>query len=553
VPESTYRIGEPAPQTWYLEQVDEGWQVGWFDGEFSSPMLFEEVADASAFLLGKLLLGVPAESALHDPPPTPAHQKTSHDEDEPANLADDDADDERQHTTSAHELAPDPSQHAMDTPQHAMEHSPEPSQHAMDGPQHVMDSPRGMDSSRGMDSPRGMDMPRGIDSPRGMDTPQLAMDAAQLAMNGPRAMDSPERVLDGPPQHMMDAAQHAMNGSSNRAEDEIAERPEPRHDLPPRDMQQGLAAREVQHDLSLRDSGQQDLSLRDSGQHDLSLRDSGQHDLSLRDSGQRDLSPRDSGQQDLSLRDSGQRDLPPHDLPSRDVGQRDMSPGDLQPRDLASRDLQSRDLPTRDAAASDLPSPDLPRRDVPPRDLSPRDVVPQHDLSVPPPVAEPQHHDLPEPALAANNHVNNHVQDSVAPPPMQQQQSIQSTPQGQPPTPPDWPIQPLAGEPPLTLFRGKRLLELQPGTEVDRFGSPDGNLTYVAGTPFEQRSLVPEWVNRPYHIYRVNRPVQALTGGAIPWFDQPGGGTAYLLPRAIDDLIGAGDLVEIQPAERPVS
>ena len=88
----------------------------------------------------------------------------------------------------------------------------------------------------------------------------------------------------------------------------------------------------------------------------------------------------------------------------------------------------------------------------------------------------------------------------------------------------------MSGEPPLTLFRGKRLLELQPGTEVDRFGSPEGNLTYVAGTPFEQRSLVPDWVHRPYHMYRVIRPVQALTGGAIPWFDQPGGGTAYLLP-----------------------
>lgn len=121
-----------------------------------------------------------------------------------------------------------------------------------------------------------------------------------------------------------------------------------------------------------------------------------------------------------------------------------------------------------------------------------------------------------------------------------------------PPAPPpvEWPIQPMAGEPPLTLFRGKRLLELQPGTEVDRFGAPDGNLTYVAGTPFEQRSLVPEWVNRPYHAYRITRPMQALTGGAIPWFDQPGGGTAYLLPRTVAELLDNGDLVEIGPPEQ---
>jgi hypothetical protein len=109
----------------------------------------------------------------------------------------------------------------------------------------------------------------------------------------------------------------------------------------------------------------------------------------------------------------------------------------------------------------------------------------------------------------------------------------------------------MAGEPPLTLFRGKRLLELQPGTEVDRFGTPEGNLTYVAGTPFEQRSLVPDWVHRPYHVYRLIRPLQALTGGAIPWFDQPGGGTAYLLPRAVAELIDNGDLVEIGPPEQP--
>jgi hypothetical protein len=121
------------------------------------------------------------------------------------------------------------------------------------------------------------------------------------------------------------------------------------------------------------------------------------------------------------------------------------------------------------------------------------------------------------------------------------------------PAPPaaEWPIQPVRGEPPLTLFRGKRLLELAPGTELDRYGNGDGNLSYAAGTPFEQRSLVPEWVHRPYHVYQVRRPLQALTGLAIPWFDQPGGGTAYLLPQTIDELINSGDLVELDPEDPP--
>ncbi|WP_199435158.1 TNT domain-containing protein [Qaidamihabitans albus] len=115
-----------------------------------------------------------------------------------------------------------------------------------------------------------------------------------------------------------------------------------------------------------------------------------------------------------------------------------------------------------------------------------------------------------------------------------------------------WPIQPMAGEPPLTLFRGKELRELPAGSELDRFGGPNGNLTYAAGTPFEERSLVPEWVSRPYHVYRVQRPLEALAGVAIPWFNQPGGGAAYLLPASIEELLAEGDLIELEPGEPPI-
>ncbi|WP_318305862.1 glycohydrolase toxin TNT-related protein [Amycolatopsis solani] len=115
-----------------------------------------------------------------------------------------------------------------------------------------------------------------------------------------------------------------------------------------------------------------------------------------------------------------------------------------------------------------------------------------------------------------------------------------------------WPIGPMAGEPPLTLFRGKELRELPAGSELDRFGGPAGNLTYAAGTPFAERSLVPEWVNRPYHVYRVQRPLETLAGVAIPWFNQPGGGSAYLLPASIEELLAEGDLIELDPGEPPV-
>lgn len=115
----------------------------------------------------------------------------------------------------------------------------------------------------------------------------------------------------------------------------------------------------------------------------------------------------------------------------------------------------------------------------------------------------------------------------------------------------DWSITPMPGEPPLTLFRGKRMIELSPGTEIDRFGAGEGNLVYAAGTPFKLRSLVPEWIDRPYHVYQVTRPLEVLSGTAIPWFDQPGGGSAFLLPDAVDELLATGELVELPAVEPP--
>lgn len=114
-----------------------------------------------------------------------------------------------------------------------------------------------------------------------------------------------------------------------------------------------------------------------------------------------------------------------------------------------------------------------------------------------------------------------------------------------------WPINPMNGEPPLTLFRHKKMVELPAGMEVDRFGEGEGNLVYAAGTPFGQRSLVPSWINRPYHVYRLRRPVEVLTGIAVPWFEQQGGGTAYLMPKTIDDMVADGVLVEVANQDAP--
>ncbi|MFC7341840.1 glycohydrolase toxin TNT-related protein [Saccharopolyspora griseoalba] len=112
-------------------------------------------------------------------------------------------------------------------------------------------------------------------------------------------------------------------------------------------------------------------------------------------------------------------------------------------------------------------------------------------------------------------------------------------------------IQPLNGEPPLTLYRDRRIVMLQPGTELDRFGEPNGNVLYTARTPYTHRSLPPQWSNRAYVAYRVQRPIQALRGTAVPWFEQPGGGTAFVLPGAVSDLLADGTLAEMPANERP--
>jgi hypothetical protein len=104
----------------------------------------------------------------------------------------------------------------------------------------------------------------------------------------------------------------------------------------------------------------------------------------------------------------------------------------------------------------------------------------------------------------------------------------------------------LPGEPPLDLFIQLHQVQLEPGTRIDRFGEPAGNLAFPLGTPYETRSLPEPWREAPYHAYEVVRSFTTFVGTAISWFDQPGGATAYILPVALDELVRAGELVELK-------
>ena len=84
-------------------------------------------------------------------------------------------------------------------------------------------------------------------------------------------------------------------------------------------------------------------------------------------------------------------------------------------------------------------------------------------------------------------------------------------------------------------------ITLEPGTEVDRFGSEDGRFTAIAGTPYENRSLPFEEGSQEYNTYEVIKPIDGvLQGETAEAFNQPGGGIQQMLPESIGYYIDNG-------------
>ncbi|GAB3573979.1 TNT domain-containing protein [Amycolatopsis endophytica] len=107
-----------------------------------------------------------------------------------------------------------------------------------------------------------------------------------------------------------------------------------------------------------------------------------------------------------------------------------------------------------------------------------------------------------------------------------------------------WPIQPMRGEPPLTMFRAKRLITLAAGTTLVRFGAETGNLLHEETARFPETSLVPDREGQQA-LYRVARPLRVLTGVTEPWGALPGGAVAYFLPYATGQHVEIGALERI--------
>ena len=86
---------------------------------------------------------------------------------------------------------------------------------------------------------------------------------------------------------------------------------------------------------------------------------------------------------------------------------------------------------------------------------------------------------------------------------------------------------------------------LQPGTLLDRYGYEGGSFVSPEGVPYAQRSLAPGTEAKPYHVYEVVKPIEGLGGQSAPWFDQPGGGIQYKLPKTIQELLDGKFIKEV--------
>jgi len=91
------------------------------------------------------------------------------------------------------------------------------------------------------------------------------------------------------------------------------------------------------------------------------------------------------------------------------------------------------------------------------------------------------------------------------------------------------------------------------GFLMDRFGSEYGSFVSPQGAPYMQRALPPSNLDTPaggaypynYHVYKVVKSFNALSGPIAGWFGQPGQGVQYELSTNIMGLINGGFIVRV--------
>jgi hypothetical protein len=88
---------------------------------------------------------------------------------------------------------------------------------------------------------------------------------------------------------------------------------------------------------------------------------------------------------------------------------------------------------------------------------------------------------------------------------------------------------------------------LQPGATLDRYGSDFGRFTSPTGTPMYQRALPPGAEDGAYSVFRLVEPLAVEAGQVAPAFGSFGGGTQYLLPKSVKELLESGVIERVTP------
>jgi RHS repeat-associated protein len=103
--------------------------------------------------------------------------------------------------------------------------------------------------------------------------------------------------------------------------------------------------------------------------------------------------------------------------------------------------------------------------------------------------------------------------------------------------------------PPDRGFLGgrKERKHLMPGEMVDRYGYEGGTFVSPRGVPYPMRALPPGTNQKPYHVYRVTKPIEVETGQIEPAFGEPGMGVQHELPTSVAKLLRYGFLEEVPP------
>lgn len=106
----------------------------------------------------------------------------------------------------------------------------------------------------------------------------------------------------------------------------------------------------------------------------------------------------------------------------------------------------------------------------------------------------------------------------------------------------------------LDVF-GKPILAnvtLPAGKKLDRFGSEMGTFLSPLGAPYIERSLPPSNLNTfvkshpfNYFVYEVLQPLVVQEGPVAAFYEQPGGGSQYVAPASVADLISGGFLTRL--------